>query len=341
MIEENKIYYSCEICGRLENDHKQRHISYEKINACVDEKIAEIILFCWKNNIETQFSCIGTDCSCDDAFCYQEATQILFWQAKDLQRFLLLVRKELYKDWLLELCFDEPYHPSSFSIFESLAPEDSLNYKSKREIKVHYFMSDKIPDSKANEDGKVEGISIPSEKHREYIRWNFQINRDMIERLNRVLSRTMNLDMSILVKNADESNFGLIVNNNGNLSFYGGFKNGIDSSINFERKSLMGFSVENPGLDIEKMLTKIAASNEKLLKEVARPGGDLLKIINLIRFNGLFEGIAKDGSRIRMDKSIHILRGDEILSDDKISELNFYYNNWQDEGKAAKYFFSK
>jgi len=94
-------------------------------------------------------------------------------------------------------------------------------------------MSDKIPDSKANEDGKVEGISIPSEKHREYIRWNFQINRDMIERFNRVLSSTMNLDMSILVKNADESNFGLIVNKNGNLSFYGGFKNGIDREPGF------------------------------------------------------------------------------------------------------------
>jgi len=86
------------------------------------------------------------------------------------------------------------------------------------------------------------------------------------------------------------------------------------------------------------MLTKIAASNEKLLKEVARPGGDLLRLINLILTSGVFEGIAKDGSWNKIDKSIHILRGDEILSDDKISELNFYYNNWQDEGKAAKYF---
>lgn len=202
-------------------------------------------------------------------------------------------------------------------------------------------MSDKIPDSKANEDGKVEGISIPSEKHREYIRWNFQINRDMIERLNRVLSSTMNLDMSILVKNADASNFGLIVNKNGNLSFYGGFKNGIDSSINFQRKSLMGFSVENPGLDIEKLLTKFAAEREKSLKEVARPGGDLLRLINQIRTSGIFEGIANDGSWIKMDKSIHILRGDEMLSDVKISELSFYYNNWQDEGREAEYFFGE
>ena len=255
---------------------------------------------------------------------------------------MLLIRDELYKDYLLELCFREPFSSERFGIAEHIA-EDSLKYKSKREIKVHYFMENKIPDSNANKDGKVEGINIPSEKHRDYVRWNFQINRDMIERLNRVLSNNINLDMSILVKNTDGSNFGLLVNKNGNLSFYGGFKNGIESSINFHRESLIEFSVENPGIDvdIEKILTNLAAEREKHLKEVARPGGDLLTIIKTIQDNGLLKEIANDGAWKKESKSIHILRGTDLLSDEKILELSFYYNNWQDEGRSAKYFYAK
>ena len=334
------MYVSCEKCGNIENDHKQRHITYKKIEACVDEELAEVILFCWKKNIETQFSCIGTDCNCTDNFCDQESTQILFWQAKDLERFILLIREESFKDNLLELCFEEPFNSKKFDIIKFIA-EDTLTYKSKRDIKIAYTMLGKIPISNLNKDGKIEGHSIPSEKHRNYIRWCFNMNRDMIKRLNRVVSSNVNLDMSILVKNADKSNFGLLVSRNGKLSFYGGFKNGIDYSMDFQRKSVTDASANYPGLDIEKVFLKLKDSQEKYLKKIAKPGMDLLYIIRCLKSQGLLKEYNSDGSWKDAEKSIHILREDELPTDKEISEFNFYYNNWQDEGMEAKYFFSK
>jgi hypothetical protein len=50
-------YRDCQRCGSSPNFHPVRHIEHDRLRACIDVEIAELVLTCWQAGIATNESC--------------------------------------------------------------------------------------------------------------------------------------------------------------------------------------------------------------------------------------------------------------------------------------------
>jgi len=320
-------FKTCSLCGGGDNVHQQRHITYGSNIACVDEEIADIILFCWQNDIETQFSCIGIDCPCDDVDCKQEAASIMFWRACDVEKFIELISNNLYKDYFLSGCFEDEL-PKWFEKFNNIKEKD-FNYNSKRNYKVHFSIAGKVSSFLSEDKDEVEGSKLPAVEYREFTRWHLHFNRELISKIKRVLIKNNNFDDTVIVKNSDGSYYGAISRINNKFNFYGAYLGTFSHSNEFLIRTgsidfrdsyeiLKTFSVNE--ITEEKFLADLLEKNRKFEEECNEKllveGLDLLNVLFLYDSN-------------ISDKSIEIYRDKDTLLISELEKLEYNFTDWR------------
>jgi hypothetical protein len=185
-------FKSCIKCGEEKVDHEPEHIKYNQYDTCVDKEVVPLLKILWEKEIDTNFSCIGEYCLCDDATCRVGMTQLVFWSDDNLNKFL----KPFFSS-----SFTSDYHlfsnihdyKKNFTIIRSLDEIHDSNRKS-----TVWRWEPMTPANSTNTDNQdsIEGVSIPSQ-YRDRIRWDLRFPKEDLPAIIRVLTNEISTEREI------------------------------------------------------------------------------------------------------------------------------------------------